>query len=522
MKREILITGGNRETRVAILEDDRLVELLVDRPDVRRTVGNIYRGKVEAVLPGIQAAFVAIGLEKSAFLHASDLIEPEDDDDDEDEGENGRGGNGGEGNGGARGRGPRKLPNVQEVLKRGETILVQVTKEAISTKGPRVTAQISLPGRYLVYLPFASKVGVSRKIESREERARLRQMVSKLLPKDSGGVIVRTVAEDLTEENLRRELKSLLGLWKKIKRKAAFVRAPALVQREASLTSGIIRDLFSDRVDHLWVDSADLYEEIKHYLEQVDPELLDRVTYYTDATPLFDKFDIETEIRDLFKRKVDLPTGGHLIIEPTEALVSIDVNTGRYTGSKDPEKTILRTNLEAAREIARQLRLRDVGGIIVIDFIDMETRGNRDKVLQELRTHLARDRARTRAFAVSELGLVEMTRQRVRPSLFASMTVPCPSCEGTGRVFRPEVVVRRIERSLRRAATEKKDRQLTVRVHPEVALYLLEQEPKFLEEVERATGIDLELRDDPMMRQDEFKFVAQPVGRDVTEKYAVA
>jgi ribonuclease G len=210
------------------------------------------------------------------------------------------------------------------------------------------------------------------------------------------------------------------------------------------------------------------------------------------------------------------------VIEPTEALVSIDVNTGRYTGSKDPEKTILKTNLEAAREIARQLRLRDVGGIIVIDFIDMETRGNRDKVLQELRAHLARDRARTRAFAVSDLGLVEMTRQRVRPSLFASMTVPCPSCDGTGRVFRPEVVVRRIERSLRRAATDKRDRQLTVRVHPEVALYLLEQEPHFLKQVEEATGIDLELRDDPMMRQDEFKFVAQPAGRDVTERYAVA
>ena len=518
MKREILITGGRRETRVAILEDDRLVELLVDRPDVRRTVGNIYRGKVEAVLPGIQAAFVDIGLEKSAFLHASDLIEPEEDDDEEET----NGARPGNGAGAGGGRGPRKLPNVQEVLKRGETILVQVTKEPISTKGPRVTAQVSLPGRYLVYLPFASRVGVSRKIEAREERARLREMVTKALPKDSGGVIVRTVAEELTDENLKRELKSLLGLWKKIKRKATFVRAPALVQREASLTSGIIRDLFSDRVDHLWVDSEELYDEIKHYLEQVDPELLERVTHYQDKTPLFDKFDIEAEVRDLFKRKVDLPTGGHVIVETTEALVSIDVNTGRYTGSKDPEKTILKTNLEAASEIARQLRLRDVGGIIVIDFIDMEPRGNRDKVLQELRTHLVRDRARTRAFAVSDLGLVEMTRQRVRPSLFASMTVPCPSCDGTGRVFRPEVVVRRVERSLRRAGTEKKDRQLTVRVHPEVALYLLEQEPDFLRQVEEMSGIDLELRDDPMMRQDEFKFVSQPAGRDVTERYAVA
>ena len=519
MKREILISAGPRETRVAILEDDRLVELLVDRPEVRRIVGNIYRGKVEAVLPGIQAAFVDIGLGKSAFLHASDLIESEDEDVEEDEGGNGNG----RSRGGGGDRSGRKLPNIQELVKRGESILVQVTKEPIGTKGPRVTAQVSLPGRWLVYMPFASKIGVSRKIDNREERARLRQMVGKLLPKDSGGVIIRTVAEELAEEHFKRELKLLLGLWKKIKRKATFVRPPALVQREASLTSGIIRDLFSDKVDQLWVDSKDVFKEIRQYLDQVDPELLERVTLYQEPTPLFDKFDIESEIRDLFKRRVDLPTGGYLIVEPTEALISIDVNTGRYTGSaKDPEKTIVRTNLEAAREIARQLRLRDVGGIIVIDFIDMDSRANRDKVVQELRAHLGRDRARTRAFAVSDLGLVEMTRQRVRESLWASMTVPCPACEGTGRVFRPEVVVRRIERSLKRAGHEGKDRQLTVRVHPEVALYLLEQEPDFLKHAAEQTGVDLDLRDDPMMRLDEFRFVAQPVGRDVTDRYAVA
>jgi ribonuclease G len=491
------------------LEDDRLVELLVDRPDIKRTVGNIYRGRVEAVLPGLQAAFVDLGLGKSAFLHASDLVEPEEEELDEEESD--------------RRRPSRKTPNIQDLVKRGDTVLVQVTKEPIGTKGPRVTTQISLAGRYLVYLPFGSKVGVSRKIESREERQRLREMVTRWLSEGGGGVIVRTVAEEVSEEAVKRELKSLIALWKKIKRKATFVRPPALVQREASLTSGIIRDLFSDRVDHLWVDSPEIYQEIRQYLNQVDPELLERVTLYQDPVPLFDKFDIETEIRDLFKRRVDLPTGGYLVIEPTEALVSIDVNTGRYTGSaKDPEKTILRTNLEAAREIARQLRLRDIGGIIVIDFIDMESRTNRDRVLQELRAHLARDRARTKAFAVSELGLVQMTRQRVRESLWTLMTTACPACEGTGRVFRPEVVVRRIERSLKRVALERKEKQLTVRVHPEVALYLLEQEPGFLQEVEAATGVDLELRDDPMLRVDEFRFVAQPVGRDVTQKYAVA
>ena len=507
---------------MAIVEDDQLVELLVDSPEARRSVGDIYVGKVEAVLPGIQAAFVDIGAEKSAFLHASDLIEAEEDDLDEEP-------NGDEEtdkpNGGKERESRRggKLPPIQDLLKRGQTILVQVSKEPIGTKGPRVTAQVSIPGRFLVYMPTASpKVGVSRKIESREERARLRQMVQKILPKDVGGVIVRTVGEELTEEHFKRELDALLRLWKKINKKKAFARPPALIQRETSLTRGIIRDLFSAKVDHLWVDSKELHHEIHAYLDQVGPELKERVTLHKEDQPLFDKFDVESEIRDLFKRRVDLPTGGYCVIEPTEALVSIDVNTGRYTGKRDPEKTILKTNLEAAREVARQLRLRDVGGIIVCDFIDMESSENRNKVLQELRQYLARDRARTKAFAVSELGLIEMTRQRVRPSLLQSMTEACPACSGTGRVFLPETVVRRLERSLKRAALADKDPRMTVRLHPEVALYLLEQEPNFLKNLEKQTGIDLEIRDDPMMKLDEFKLMSQPAGRDVTQVYLVA
>jgi ribonuclease G len=527
---------------VAILEDDRLVELLVDRPDSRRSVGDIYVGKVEAVLPGIQAAFVDIGAEKSAFLHASDLIEAEEDEDPEDrepddDDENGNGNDGGgngrtEGKGAAptvgnrRGRPPqrgrRPAPNIADELKRGQTKLVQVIKEPIGTKGPRVTAQVSLAGRFLVYMPFASKVGVSRKIESRELRGRLRDMVTKLVPADSGGWIIRTVADDLTEANCKREIDHLVGLWKKIQRKASSGRAPALVQRETSLTRGIVRDLLSDKVDLLLVDSKLLYNEIEQYLKQIDPDLLTKVKLYGDEAPLFDAYDIEAEIRNLFKQRVDMPTGGYLIIQPTEALISIDVNTGRYTGKRDPESTILRTNLEAAREVARQIRLRDIGGIIVVDFIDMETKSNRDKVLQELRTHLGRDRARTRAFAVSELGLIEMTRQRVRPSLWQSMTIECPTCSGTGRVFRPEVVVRRMERSLKRAGADHKERQLSVRLHPEVALYLVEQEPNFLRQLEKQTGLELEVRDDPMMRLDEFRMMARPAGRDVTEQYAVA
>jgi len=408
------------------------------------------------------------------------------------------------------------------VLKRGQDILVQVSKEPISTKGPRVTAQVSLAGRFLVYMPFASRVGVSRKIGDRAERQRLREQMQKLLPDDSGGIIVRTVGEDVTPETFERELNTLMNQWKRIKRKTHFVRAPALVHRETSLTRGLMRDVFSTKVEQVTVDSRQVFNEIVEYLKGIAPELLERVKIYEEVVPLFDKANIEHEIRDLFKRRCDLPSGGYLIIEPTEALVSIDVNSGRYTGKKDPEKTILKTNLEAAREVARQLRLRDIGGIIVCDFIDMETRGNRDRVLQELRAHLGRDRARTKAFAVSDLGLVEMTRQRVRQSHLQNMTEPCPTCHGTGRVFTAETIIRRVERSIRRMGVEGRRDHLVVKLHPEVAMYVLENEKDLLKKLEKVAGFGLEFRDDPLLRPDEFKLVVKSAGRDVTQQYAVA
>src|SRR5690349_19403432 len=476
MKREILINATQRETRVAILEDDQLVELLVDRPDARRMVGDIYLGKVDAVLPGLQAAFVDIGTEKSAFLHSSDLVYPDTggDDDDEDGEETLR-----------EVEREREAPPIQDILKRGQELLVQVSKEPISTKGPRVTAQVSMAGRFLVYMPFASRVGVSRKIGDREERKRLRALVEGMLPEDSGGVIVRTVGEDVTPETIERELTTLINTWKRIKKKERFVRAPALLNRETSLARGLIRDIFSDKVERVTVDSKQVYNEIIEYLKGIAPELAERIVLYEATTPLFDKAEIESEIRDLFKRRCDLPSGGYLIIEPTEALVSIDVNSGRFVGKKDPEKTSLKTNLEAAREIARQLRLRDVGGIIVCDFIDMETRSSRDKVLQELRQHLSRDRARTKAFAVSDLGLIEMTRQRVRQSHYQSMTEPCPTCEGTGRVFTPETIVRRMERSVKRMGVEGKRDPLLVKLHPDVAMFAMENESDIMRKLEK-------------------------------------
>ena len=494
---------------MAILEDDTLVELMVDRPDNERIVGDIYLGQVQAVLPGIQAAFVDIGMEKAAFLHASD-VGPEngDDEDGEDEDEDDD-------------RDRRLRQPIQELIQKGERRLVQVSKEPISTKGPRVTTHISLPGRFLVFMPGSRHIGVSRKIQEREERSRLRAIAKEVVPEGEGGVIIRTVGEELTREKFEREFKTLHGTWKKIQKRAKSARPPSLIHREAKLTSGIIRDVFTDKVDALIIDNKDVFHEVRQYLRGVGPDLLERVQDYTEPVPLFDKYGIEDSIREAFQRRVDLPSGGYIIIEPTEALVSIDVNTGRYTGKKDPEKTILRTNLDAAREVARQLRLRDIGGIIVCDFIDMETRSSQDKVLQELRSHLARDRARTRAFQVSELGLVEMTRQRVRPSLYHSMTEPCSACGGTGRVFRPETVIRRIERAVRRAAVQQKEREVTIRVHPHVALFILEEEPEFLRRLEQNYRIDVDIRDDPLMRQDEFRLLAGPSDADVTGKYAL-
>ena len=351
MKREILISSTPQEARVAILEDDLLVEFLIERPDTGRIVGDIYLGQVQAVLPGIQAAFVEIGTEKAAFLHASDLSELEDDE------ENGNGG----------GNGRRQTPPIQEAVQKGQKLLVQATKEAISTKGPRVTTQISLPGRFLVYMPESNHVGVSRKIGDREERSRLRKMARDLLPEGAGGLIIRTAGEELTPELFKRELDTLLGTWKKIQKKARGAKAPALVHREAGLTRGIIRDIFTDKVDSLTVDDQEVHDEICRYLHGIAPDLEDRVHLYQGSLPLFDEHGVEEAIREAFQRRVDLPSGGYLIIEPTEALVSVDVNTGRYTGKKDPEKTILKTNLDAAREVARQLRLRDIGGIIAID-----------------------------------------------------------------------------------------------------------------------------------------------------------
>jgi ribonuclease G len=514
MRREIIINASSSETRIAILEDKELVEIMVERPEAVRRVGDIYKGRVNAVLPGMQAAFVDLGLEKSAFLHASDLHPSDADFDDlfEDEAVDDRRQAGG------RGRREEPAPRIEDALKKGQEVLVQITKEPIGTKGPRVTTQVSLPGRYLVLMPGHDHVGVSRKIEDRSERSRLKSLIREIRPPDAG-VIVRTVGAEQGKKEFQSDVKYLLQLWEKIEKQAQRTRAPALLHQEMEFTTGLIRDIFTEEVGQLVIDSKEEYEQIMKYLATYAPELRSRAKLYRGEVPIFDHFGIEGEIEKAMERKVWLKKGGYITIDQTEALVAIDVNTGRFTGKRSQEETILKTNLEAAEEIARQLRLRDLGGIIVLDFIDMEDEGNRKAVVDTLRNRLKRDRSRTKAFAVSELGLVEMTRQRQRPSLANYFTDSCPECEGSGRVLSLSSATLKIGRMLRRVGQRSKDRQLILRVHPDVAVHLVEQHADELERVEKTYRLRVEIRDDPSLRRDEIRLFHGKTFEELTKQY---
>ncbi len=499
IKRDILISVAFKQTRIAILEEGKLVEYMVDHESGRRMVGDIYKGVVRRVLPGMQAAFVDIGLPKHGFLHVSDvnydLFETDYDNDDQ-------------GSGGAR-RKPRKFQAIQDQLQEGQEIMVQVIKEPISTKGPRVSTDVSLPGRLMVYNPFDNRIGISRKIDDNRQRARIKEIIKKVITRNEG-VIVRTAAEDTPEDEFINEYNSLKNLWRRVKRQSSQVEAPGLVYQEMQLIASLLRDVFNERVDSLVVDSKAEFKRIKDYLKIIAPKLTGRLQLYKEQEPLFTRYKLDDEIRKVFSSKVWLKRGGYIVIEQTEALVSIDVNTGRYTGDKSQEQTILRTNLEAAREIARQVRLRDLGGIIVADFIDMESRENQQKMLDEFRHLLKFDRSKTKAFEVSPLGLVEMSRQRVRSSLFQSMTELCPNCDGRGRVFTPEVVTGQLEMALRKLTAERNESELLLRVHPAVALHLMEQECSLLKQLENHTKARLRLRDDPLMRLDDFAVFSLP------------
>jgi ribonuclease G len=509
VKQQIIINADSCETRIAILEEGELVELRVERSEQRRSVGDIYKGRVNAVLPGMQSAFVDLGLAKTGFLHASDLAESlaalEDLSDVEESAERG----------GRRRR--AAAPKIEEHLKKGQEVLVQITKESMGTKGPRITQQVSLPGRFCVLMPGVDHVGVSRRIEDRAERQRIKAIITDLKPVGVG-LIARTAGEGKGDPDFAADVKHLHKLWQKVDKKAGTTRAPALVHRELEMTAGLIRDLFTDEVDEVIIDDKESFAETQAYLKTVSPELRERVKHYKGSEPIFDHYGIETQIEKTFERKVWLKKGGYICVDHTEALVAIDVNTGRFVGKKNQEETIFRTNLEAAREIPRQLRLRDIGGIIVIDFIDMEIEANKRAVLDELRTELRADRARTRAFAVSDLGLVEMTRQRERSSLLHYYTEDCPHCAGLGKVASPETMLVKLERAVRRVAAMGGEKRITVKVAPEIALYFVEQEARRFAELEKRFKLQVDLKDDPQLKRGEMKVFGAGGKRDLTKQ----
>jgi ribonuclease G len=505
--REIIVNAEPWQTRVAILEDSQLVEYMIERPEQRRIVGDIFKGKVTAILPGIQAAFLDIGEEKGAFLHVSDLqVDPEGLElGDEEQAE-----------AGSRRESAKRVP-IEEQLKKGDELLVQVMKEPIGTKGPRVTAQVTLPGRFVVLMPNMDHVGVSRKIEDRAERARLRQIIQKNRPANCG-VITRTVGSGEPEEAFAADIRYLHGLWQKIQRDSEKKPAPSLVHQDMTLTTGLIRDIFSEQFDRLVVDEEAEYDKILEYVESISPELADRVELFEEEVPIFDSFEIEAELEKTMHRKVWMKKGGYLCIDQAEALIAVDINTGRFKGKSDQEETIFRCNLEAAREIPRQLRLRDIGGLIVIDFIDMASEENRVAVLEELRRHLKRDRARSKTFPVSELGLVEMTRQRVRPAMSSYYTVECPECHGTGHVLSPQAMLAKIERIIRRAGRNSLMPRIEVRVHSARADYLLEEGFDRVAALENRYDVAVDVREDRDLHHDDLR-ILDDKGRDITARF---
>jgi len=421
--REMLISHDNNETRVAFLEDAELVELYIERPK-RSVAGNVYWGKVSDVLPGMQAAFVDIGLEKNAFLYVDEVVSPE---------------------------GMENLPKreISQLLKPGQQVMVQVVKDPMGTKGARVTTEVTLPGRFLVLMPFSEFVGVSKKLPD-DERDRLHDIVERHMP-EKMGVIVRTVAQGVSERDLVSDLDFLLRLWKRVNHLTTEALAPEVIYTEMDLALRFVRDVFSDDFRRLMIDDKPPYDKVISFLKKTSPQLVRRVQLYKDRTPLFEEYQLQDTIDSALRRVVPLPSGGHLTIDKTEALTAIDVNTGKFVGRKNLEDTILKTNLEAADEVVRQLRLRDIGGIIIIDFIDMEESASKQALQARMQAALERDRTKTRMSDISRLGLVEITRKNVTEGLYGVLTEPCASCDGEGRV---------VSRQTRRISVERRMREI--------------------------------------------------------------
>lgn len=521
MVKEIVINSTAVQTRVAITEDGYLADFFVDYPENRRTVGDIYLGKVARVLPGIKAAFIDIGLKHDAFLHFSDIGEStkqlqdmigddSDVDEDEEDESSKRGDNQNKPNPDNYSR-----PSIPK-LQKGQEILVQITKEPVNNKGVRVSSSISLPGRFCVLLPFDGKVGISKKIQDFKERKRLRQMARSILPKNYG-LIIRTVAKDQSEDALKEDLKNLMKTWQEIETNVKTEKPPSLIYQDMNTTSSVIRDLFTSDVSKVFIDSKKLYKQIKSYVNVVQPGIVDKIELFPSGNSIFDSFKIEEQIKTLMGRKVPLHSGGYLILEHTEAMVVVDVNSGRYAKSKEQELNSLKTDLEAAREIARQLRLRDIGGIIVVDFIDLEEEKNRKKIFDELKKEFRRDRAKVTVLPMSDFGLVQITRQRVRQNILQAMKEVCPYCLGSGLLTKHSHIVYDLEEWVKKFKKSSSEKRLILKCHPLFAMRLREGKDGSLLKLQFKYFVRIKIEEDKNMQIGHLKFISAKTGSELTE-----
>ncbi len=500
MSAEILINVRPQETRVAYIEGGVLADFKIERKTSPTLVGSVHRGKVIRVLPGMQAAFVDIGLEKAAFLYVGDIREDLDEsfaDPDRD--------------GPLIGEDEEQLvatpkTPIQDLLTEGQSILVQVAKDPIGTKGARLTTHISLPGRFIVYLPTVRHLGISRRIETEAERERLKNLVTKINP--AGGVIVRTAGEGATEESLKSDIEYLDRLSKEIFKNYEKKKGSGLIHQEIDVELRALRDLMNEDVNSVWVDDYEAHKRVAKFVAQLMPKYKHNIVFYEEKKPLFDLYDIDLEISRSMDRKIWLKSGGYIVIDEAEALVVVDVNTGKYVGKRDLEDTILKTNLEAVREIAHQLRIRNCGGIIIIDFIDMEKDTNKEKVVSMLADELQKDRARTNIISMSALGLVEMTRKRIRPSLIKTLCEPCGYCEGKGYVKRKSTVANEIFRELERdipQLSSSKKANIVIHTHQAVVDWIYEVEGETLTFIEQKIGRAVAFKIEPTYHIEQYE-----------------
>lgn len=487
MSVELLVNVTPSETRVALVENGLLQEVHVERQAKRGIVGNIYKGKISRVLPGMQAAFVDIGMDKAAFLHASDIVphtecvaikEKE----------------------------QFQAGNIAELVRQGQDIMVQVVKDPLGTKGARLTTDITLPSRYLVLMPGSAHVGVSQRIESEAERERLKRTVAGYVD-DLGGYIIRTAAEGVGEQELEQDAAFLKRLWRKILERKQKYPPCKILYEDPSLAFRVVRDFVGTELDKIRVDSRQSFDQLKRFTEEYVPELAGKLEYYLGDSPIFDLYDVENEIQRALERKVELKSGGYLIIDQTEAMTTVDINTGAFVGHRNLEETIFNTNVEATAAIARHLRLRNLGGIIIIDFIDMQSEDHRRRVLHSLELALAKDRAKTNVNGFSQLGLVEMTRKRTRESLEHVLCSECPECKGRGRVKTVESVCFEILREIIRVNRAYDADQFTVYAAPSVADYLRGEESHSLAELEVFIGKQVRVVSEPLCGQEQFDVV---------------